>query len=60
MNVIGWLRANKARVGWLSAFVAGGLQAVGQSEAAALVGMVAAALLGAGAVPSDREERSRQ
>jgi hypothetical protein len=60
MQVMTWLRTHKARVGWVAAFVAGGLQGVGQVEAAGVVALLAAALLGAGALPSDTEERTRR
>lgn len=57
-NAMQWLKEHKALAGWIVSFVAGGLMAVDQKEAAALVGMLGAALLGAGHVPSDREVKA--
>lgn len=59
MKVLSWLRANKTKVGVAVTFLAGGCQAIGLTEVAGLLFTVAAALVGAGALPSDREERAR-
>lgn len=48
-----WFMAHKAQIGWVVSFIAAGLEGTGHSQAAAIVGMVGAALLGAGHVKSD-------
>lgn len=57
MKVLNWCKANKTKIGTAVAFLAGGLKAIGQDEAATMLGLLAAGLLGAGAVPSDKEMR---
>lgn len=52
-----WIREHKATLGLLLTFVSGGLAAIGQTEAAAAVGVLQVYLLGAGIHPSDKEAR---
>lgn len=48
-----WIMAHKAQIGWVVSFIAAGLEGTGNSHAAAIVGMLGTALLGAGHVKSD-------
>lgn len=48
-----WFMAHKAHFGYVVAFIAAGLEGTGHSHAAAVVGMLGTALLGAGHVKSD-------
>ena len=59
-TVLKWLKANKTKVGLVVSFIAGGLAAVDQTEAAAIVTAIATFLIGAGGVSSDKEQRARQ
>lgn len=52
-KVVEWAKAHKAWFGWAASFIAAGLEGTGHSQAAAIVGMVATALIGAGHVKSD-------
>lgn len=54
----GWFMTNKAKFGWAFAFVAAGLEGTGHSQAAAIVGMIGTALLGAGHIKSDSYYKS--
>ena len=51
---------NKARLGVLVLFCAGGLQAVGLTDVSGPLFVLAGWLHGAGTAPSDREAKARQ
>lgn len=57
-NAMKWIKEHKALLGWIAGFIAGGLKAVDQNEAAMLVAMLSAGLLGAGHVKSDAEVKA--
>ncbi len=53
-----WIRENKAKVGLVAAFVAGGLRALGHLEAAHVVEIAAGIFLGGGLLKRDADAKA--
>lgn len=56
-KILKWVAENKAKIGWALGGVAAGLSQLGYTGVATVVSYLAAALMGAGHFPSDREVR---
>lgn len=52
-------KANRAKVGWVATFIAGGCEAVGYTDAARYIAILAGMLIGAGQFKSDQYHRER-